>query len=198
MTQFQPSQKPEVVQKPTPNTTMPNVFRALDGALNRATKEEAKHGKVVLDINRDKFIILSDQHRGTRTRADDFRYCEQAYNAALAYYNHLGYTLVVLGDVEELWEDRPQKVIAAYPHTYALESLFHQDDRYIRIWGNHDDDWQFDDMVQRLLAPIYGSPHLHVYESRRIQIMDGEERLGTIFLTHGHRHAIGLCAICTT
>lgn len=183
MTQSHTSQKSEDVQ----NSTKSNIHRALDGALDRSTKEEAKHGEVVLDINRDKFIILSDQHRGTRTRADDFRYCEQAYNAALAYYNYLGYTLVVLGDVEELWEDRPQKVIAAYPHTYELESLFHRDRRYIRIWGNHDDDWQFADMVQRLLAPIYGSPHLHVYEGRLIKVMDGEERLGTIFLTHGHQ-----------
>jgi len=166
---------------------MPKVFQALDAVLARSLKEDAKFGKVVFDISQDKLIVFSDQHKGTRTRADDFRYAEQAYNAALAYYNHKNYTLTVLGDVEELWEDTPAAVLAAYPHTYELESHFHRDNRYIRIWGNHDDDWQFDDMVQRLLAPVYGRPHLHVFESRRIHIVDGEEEIGTLFLTHGHQ-----------
>lgn len=168
-------------------STMPRVFEALNNVLARSISEESKYGTVTFDISQDKLIIFSDHHRGTRTRADDFRYGEQAYNAALAYYNYLAYTLVLLGDVEELWEDRPRDVLEAYPHTYELESAFHRDRRYIRIWGNHDDDWQFEDMVQRLLQPIYGRPKLHVFESRRIQVVDGEEELGTIFLTHGHQ-----------
>lgn len=169
------------------DSTMPRVFNALDNALARSVKEEAKFGRVTFDINKDKLIIFSDHHRGTRTRADDFRYGEQAYNAALAYYNYLEYTLVLLGDVEELWEDSPKYVLEAYPHTYALESAFHKERRYIRIWGNHDDDWQFEDMVQRLLQPVYGGPKLHVFESRRVEVMDGDEMLGTLFLTHGHQ-----------
>lgn len=169
------------------DSTMPRVFTALDNALARAVDEESKVGRFTFDINKDKLIIFSDHHRGTRTRADDFRYGEQAYNAALAYYNYLQYTLVLLGDVEELWEDSPKYVLEAYPHTYELESAFHKDRRYIRIWGNHDDDWQFEDMVQRLLQPVYGPPALRVFESRRVEVVDGDETLGTLFLTHGHQ-----------
>ena len=40
---------------------------------------------------------------------------------ALDYYNRLGYTLVLIGDVEELWEERPSAALKAYPRSYALE-----------------------------------------------------------------------------
>ena len=78
------------------------VAKALDEAFNQAKAQEQVEGKTSLDINTAKFIIFSDHHKGNRDGADDFRVCERAYNAALAYYYRLGYTLVVLGDVEEL------------------------------------------------------------------------------------------------
>jgi hypothetical protein len=54
-----------------------------------------------------RIVIFSDHHRGVRDGADDFMRCEKAYSAALGYYLELGYTLIVLGDAEELWECSP-------------------------------------------------------------------------------------------
>jgi hypothetical protein len=51
-----------------------------------------------------RYSILSDQHKGARDKADAFRQCEAAYRAALTHYRDHGFTLVLLGDVEELWE----------------------------------------------------------------------------------------------
>jgi len=96
------------------------VAEALDIAFRHAQDKEDEEGKMVLDIRSAKFIIFSDHHKGNRDGADDFRVCERAYNAALAYYHRLGYTLVVLGDAEELWEEKPKTVLDAYPHTLAL------------------------------------------------------------------------------
>jgi len=73
----------------------------LDTALARAEEKFPP-----LDLARDRYIIFSDHHRGTRNRADDFRRSERAYNAALARYLRTGYTLIILGDAEELWEER--------------------------------------------------------------------------------------------
>ena len=109
----------------------------------RAVRERAEGLRVTLDVSGDRYVFLSDLHRGARNGADDFRRAERAFDAALAYYNRLGYTLVLIGDVEELWEERPAAVLKAYPRSYALEAPFHRAGRYLRIWGNHDDEWQY-------------------------------------------------------
>ncbi|NNE69209.1 MAG: hypothetical protein HKN29_02470, partial [Rhodothermales bacterium] len=89
------------------------VAQALDAVLLRHEQGEAP--SVSFDPGAGGLIIFSDQHKGARDGADDFRKAERAYNAALAYYLELGHTLVELGDVEELWEETPGVVIDRYP-----------------------------------------------------------------------------------
>jgi len=163
------------------------VDAALEAAFQDAQEQEKVEGVQVLDAQSAKFIIFSDHHKGNRDGADDFRVCERAYNAALAYYYNLGYTLVVLGDVEELWEERPRTVLKAYPHTLALEGKFHQEGRYLRFWGNHDDDWSHDDLVDLLLVPALGGSPLQVRETLILHVRDNGEELGRLFLAHGHQ-----------
>lgn len=163
------------------------VSAALDAAFKRALEQELAEGKLGLDIHSTKFVIFSDHHKGNRDGADDFRVCERAYNAALAYYYRLGYTLIVMGDVEELWEGWPESVLKAYPHTLELEGKFHQDGRYLRFWGNHDDAWSHPDLVEQLLTPALGGGPLKVRETLILHVRDGEEELGRLFLVHGHQ-----------
>jgi hypothetical protein len=163
------------------------ISTALDAAFGRAVEQEHAEGEKVFDVRRDKLVIFSDHHKGNRDGADDFLVCEQAYNAALAYYDRLGYTLVVLGDVEELWEEWPQTVFKAYPHTLELEAVFHRAERYLRFWGNHDDAWSHKDMVEKLLKPVFGGLPLQVRESLILHARDGENELGRLFLIHGHQ-----------
>ncbi len=163
------------------------VAAALDVAFQGAQEQEQAEGEMVLDLHRAKFVIFSDHHKGNRDGADDFKVCERAYNAALAYYYRLGYTLVVLGDVEELWEEWPKTVLNAYPHTLALEGKFHQDSRYLRFWGNHDDNWAHADLVAQLLSPALGGTPLKVREALILHVRDGEDELGRLFLVHGHQ-----------
>jgi predicted phosphodiesterase len=163
------------------------VAIALDKAFKRAQEQERVDGEMSLDISTKKYVIFSDHHKGNRDGADDFRICERAYNAALAYYYHLGYTLVVLGDVEELWEERPKTVLKAYPHTLMWEGKFHQEGRYLRFWGNHDDDWSHSDLVDQLLAPALGGGLLKVRETLILHVKDGDDELGSFFLVHGHQ-----------
>jgi hypothetical protein len=139
----------------------------------------------------DRYIIFSDQHRGKRDRADDFRHSERAYNAALAYYYALGHTLVALGDVEEFWKQFPGPVVKAYKHSLELEARFHKVGRYLRIWGNHDEDWSDEGAVRKHLWPIFGED-LRVHEGVRVRIIDsqaedGNTELGELFLIHGHQ-----------
>lgn len=162
------------------------VARALDAALARAVIQEEKEGIRQLDLFSDQLVIFSDQHKGARNGADDFQVAEGAYNAALSYYNQMGYSLVTLGDVEELWEERPQPVIQSYSKTFELESQFHQAGRYLRIWGNHDDNWRYPDQVQKHLVPVYGGQMLEVREVTLFRVIDGGDRIGDLLILHGH------------
>jgi UDP-2,3-diacylglucosamine pyrophosphatase LpxH len=137
------------------------------------------------DIDRDKIILFSDQHRGARNNADDFLPAERAYAAALDHYYAQGYTLIVLGDCEELWEERREFVVNAYRQSLASEARFNKDNRYVRLWGNHDDDWYYKQNIKKWLEPIYGS--LNVPQSVRVTVVDRGKTLGEIFLTHGHQ-----------
>lgn len=160
------------------------IAGALDEALQRTAAAESG-GVPVLDLDADRTIIFSDQHRGVRNRADDFRRCERAYNAALSYYYALGHTLIVLGDAEELWEERPGAVVSAYAYSLELEARFHQDGRYLRFWGNHDDAWRYPEMVRQHLEPFF--PGLTVREGLRLRALRGGRELGHLFLVHGHQ-----------
>ncbi len=160
------------------------IGSALDAALIRARQPE---NQANIDVAQARYVIFSDLHKGARNRADDFRVSEQTYHAALAYYFEMGYTLIVLGDVEELWEEQASAVLPAYAHTIEFEARFHQCGRYLRFWGNHDDDWSYPDAVKRHLSPLYGNPPLNVRECLNLKVTDGAQAFGSILLLHGHQ-----------
>lgn len=138
-----------------------------------------------LDIDTPhRYAILSDQHKGARDGADAFRQCEPAYTAALTHYRDRGFTLILLGDVEELWEQGFEEVARHYSALITLEASFGAD-RYIRIYGNHDDDWMDPARIARLLAPHVPVPDVH--EGLRFDVTRGDAPLGTVLLVHGHQ-----------
>jgi len=133
-----------------------------------------------------RYVVFSDHHRGGRASTDDFRLCERAYVAALGYYLEKGFTLLALGDVEELWAGHIDRAVASYPAAIELEREFHAQNRYVRFFGNHDDLWSSPHNVERHLAPQYGG-ELEVLESMRVRIHNDGRQLGTLFFTHGHQ-----------
>lgn len=167
--------------------TQSRYEEAVSAAFDEIYQESRQNDTLSFNLMNDRCIIFSDHHRGARNRADDFRFAERAYNAALAYYFRLGHTLIILGDAEELWEERPASVLKSYEHTFALEAQYHQAGRYMRFWGNHDNDWNIESMVKLYLDPVYGGAPLKVRESLLLSVTDGESVLGQIFLAHGHQ-----------
>jgi AAA15 family ATPase/GTPase len=47
------------------------------------TFQEARKNVIPFDIHNDKWILLSDHHKGAQNLADDFHLCEEAYLKAL-------------------------------------------------------------------------------------------------------------------
>jgi len=153
----------------------------------RESLQEARKKIVRFDIQKDKWILFSDHHRGAKNGADDFQRCEAAYLTALNHYFENGFNLCVMGDAEELWEEFPRTVIQNNLESFAAEKRFHDDGRYLRLWGNHDDIWSNPKTVWRLLQPLYGHRHLDVPKSILLEAKDGNKTLGSILLIHGHQ-----------
>jgi hypothetical protein len=158
-----------------------NIAHGLSRAFHLSGPNE-----ITLDHQEIRYIIFSDHHRGGKARTDDFRLCESAYMAALGYYLEKDYTLVALGDIEELWSSTLDNVLQTYPDTVALEREFHQAGRYLRFYGNHDDLWSDHHHVKRHLEPLYRGP-LPVWGGMRIAVRGNGGEMGTLFLTHGHQ-----------
>ena len=162
------------------------VFESLSGLLN--CLQEGKSGyppAIQFEINSGKFIILSDQHKGARDLADDFRNTESNFMNTLQHYYDEGFTFINLGDCEELWETTPSQVIEKNRLTLLEEAQFHATGRYHRIYGNHDLEWNYE--IQRLLylKPIFG-PKLTVNQGLLL-VTTYKEKTFSIFLAHGHQ-----------
>ena len=156
------------------------IKKALDKALEQARKQ----GKLSLNSSH-RYIIFSDHHKGARNNEDDFWRCEPAYQEALDYYLKNQYTLIVLGDAEELWEEEdPEPVLKAYENILKGEALFHPD-RYIRIYGNHNEKWISEKEVKKYLDSFF--PNIKFKEGLVFEFSDGNGAGGEIFLVHGHQ-----------
>jgi hypothetical protein len=163
--------------------TAESYARRIKEGLERSHKNALQ---MDLDLDQAKLVIFSDHHKGAGDNADDFRQCQMAYHAAMGYYLESGFTLVDLGDVEELWENWPQPVLDTYPWTLQLENEFHTSGRYWRFWGNHDDLWRDNEnQVPKFLGPIFGD--LEVWESLRLSVKKNSNDLGELYLAHGHQ-----------
>lgn len=159
------------------------VMKALSEACDPRRAEVYKGS---YEIGTTKLVVLSDLHRGARdNNSDDFWRCEEAYNAALGYYWDAGFTLILLGDVEELWENSPAKLKGRYPQSWELEERFHKSNRLLRTFGNHDSLWaNAHDVAKFFTGPFENTT---VYEALRFKVTDAEQPVGEFVLAHGHQ-----------
>ena len=152
--------------------------------LNDAYEDATSRPPVEVDELRA--VVFSDHHRGRGDGADDFRRCEEAYAAALGWYLEQGYELWLVGDVEELWENRAVHVMDRYEDILALEYQF--GDRLWRFYGNHDMAWKQQRNVEEDLARY--APGTQVREALKLVITDGGKPLARLFVVHGHQGTI--------
>lgn len=178
------------------------IFEALSRLLKTITEQPGKKGIIIpFDITHSKFIIFSDQHRGAKDGADDFAAAEPNYLAALDYYYHQQFYFISLGDSEELWENSLTKVKKHNAVSIDKEKLFIQQNRFVKIFGNHDLYWDNDPLAGWQLKKMY-EQEVKVYEgvvlqsivnSRELVVKTADSELPTpnssltIFLTHGHQ-----------
>jgi len=164
---------------------------AIRDALER-TYQRMRFQAHTVDLADIRWVIFSDHHRGQGDGADDFRACKPIYHSALDHYLNAGHSLFLLGDVEELWECYPSRVLREYSDTLALEHRFIEagPGRYYRLFGNHDDIWSWrgrtgrQTQVEKHLRPHIGSDR--VDEAFLFRVKIGSE-MREIFFVHGHQ-----------
>jgi len=152
------------------------TFAALSAARRQARR--VPH----FNLRRDRYVILSDTHKGDRTPVvDEFLMNEALYCDALAHYLDEDFRLVLNGDIEEGWKSAYPDVVAAYRDSaIALEREFAQrgPDHYLRIYGNHDIDLAQPDFADHLLTPVMGQP-----VGAHAAVLLGDQ----IIIAHGHQ-----------
>ena len=167
------------VKKPAELPGQSRIERALDRTLLRARRQATiPLGPL------HRYVIFSDHHKGAGDEADDFAKCADTYLKALSEYEQQGFTLIILGDSEELWENPIAEVMQTYPEVFAAEQRFYPD-RYIRVIGNHDNAWEIESNIHRYLEVYF--PGIRIYPALVFQYQNGSAASGEIFLAHGHQ-----------
>lgn len=162
------------------------VFKSLSALCDNICNKKTRNDSIIpLDLDKGRFIIFSDHHKGKRDLADDFRLAEKNYLNALQHYYDNGYTLICLGDCEELWESTPKEVMDANTAVWQAETKFLTANRYHRTFGNHDLEWKYDFPRALYMKPVFGD-HLKVCEGLVLRTPHNGNTY-SIFLTHGHQ-----------
>ncbi len=175
-----------IAEKISSSPNEKDVFRSLGRLLRKIRSGKKNIGLVKsLDIYKDKIIIFSDQHKGIRDNADDFKLAEQNYLTALQYYYENNFQFISLGDCEELWKNTPQKVMANNNECFAAEKKFEKKNQYFRVFGNHDLEWKYILQQNIFLKPVFGDK-IKVYEGLLFRTSYNNEAY-FIFLAHGHQ-----------
>jgi UDP-2,3-diacylglucosamine pyrophosphatase LpxH len=160
------------------------IFYSLSDLFYRITTKKTDGQTIPFSFS-DRFIIFSDQHKGSRDYADDFRLSEHNYRAALQFYLEENYTLFNLGDCEELWENTEKVAVDANLEILAMEAAFLEKGRYYRTFGNHDLAWKFSFPRNLYLKPIFGDK-LNICEGFVLKT-SWKNTDYHILLTHGHQ-----------
>lgn len=139
------------------------IFKALSELFRNIKEEPGKKG-VILDLKENsRIIVFSDQHRGAKNGADDFMKAETSYLAALDYYFENKFQYISLGDSEELWENTLMQVKKHNTITFEAEKKFILNNRFFKVFGNHDLYWDNSPIASQQLKAIYGKK-LRVFE----------------------------------
>jgi predicted phosphodiesterase len=168
------------------NPDRDRIFDALTKLNHKIRTSAGKKGLVIpFDAKTNSFIIFSDQHKGIKNGADDFQLAESNYLAALDYYNSKGFHLISLGDSEELWENTLTEVKKFNKDSFEAERKFLLRQRFTKVFGNHDLDWEINPLSVKELRAIYGA---EIVALEGI-ILEGtlEGKVFSFFCTHGHQ-----------
>lgn len=112
-----------------------------------------------------KFVFLSDCHRGIGNLSDDFTRNQIIYLHALNHYYNNDYVYIEAGDGDELWENSSfEKNKRAHIEAYKLIKQFHDQNRFIMIYGNHNISLKKQEFIDKHYSSYYDETDGKTYE----------------------------------
>jgi predicted phosphodiesterase len=136
-----------------------------------------KNAKPIQLDQSSKVLILSDLHMGNGGRRDDFRRNAGLVRTMLSSYYLPGkYSLVLNGDIEELFKFSLESIVAEWGDFYNLFLQFEKNGFFWKTYGNHDAEL-LEEKGYRLATSLVEALKFHY----------GNE---TILLFHGHQASI--------
>jgi UDP-2,3-diacylglucosamine pyrophosphatase LpxH len=136
----------------------------------------------VLKTVGQKYVVMSDLHMGDGGQADDLRHNKDTLKRALEHYKNKGFKLILLGDIEELWQFDLEEIERTYgKDIYARMRRFGKGNVY-RVYGNHDKDWILQDPLRK-----EDSDNRWAVEALKMKGKDGRT---SILLIHGHQGSV--------
>ena len=155
---------------------------SLDKTFTRKRLDElwADSNVKVYPTRNKKWAIISDIHMGNGSAADNFRDNINALIKALEYYHRNKYSIILLGDIEELWQFDLEEIVDRYERSiYNAIKLFVELGVH-RIFGNHDLDWK------GIWDPTKKVEEKSVFADEAIKLRDHKNEV-RFLLVHGHQ-----------
>jgi len=128
-----------------------------------------------LNVN-NKYALFSDLHMRDGGNSDLFKDNEETMKIALGYYKENGYSIILMGDIEELWQFNFIEIYNRYDKSIYECLRSFQINKVHRIFGNHDCDWK-----RPPTDPILCNKEIQHGAPEGIKL--GKD----IFLVHGHQ-----------
>ena len=137
---------------------------------------------------------MSDCHRGNGSSSDEFSRNQNAFVFALYHYFDSGFTYVETGDGDELWEHKKYgEIKIAHEDAFKVLKIFHEAQRLIMLYGNHNIFLKNHDYVAKNLYTSFDKYNESVNELlnhiKPIEalVLKVQETAQEIFVVHGHQ-----------
>lgn len=147
--------------------------------------------------NSSRIVLISDVHRGNGSYSDSLRNNANIYKAALEHYYKKGFTLIEVGDGDELWKNKNILDIAyAHDAIYRLLEKFYKKNRLYMLYGNHDMIKKSPKFVSKLLKKYkdactkFPQALKDIYSKIKFHecvVLEHEETKKSILVFHGHQ-----------
>ena len=163
---------------------------------NRLLKLTKTCKKINID-KESKIVLMSDVHRGDGGSSDSLIGNKNIYLSALRYYYKEDYTLIEIGDGDELWKNKNFIDIGyIYKEVFRMLNRFNTKNKLYMLYGNHDkkkNSKKFIEKQKKFFRKIdkdFGKDCLNLINNIEFlealslkYIHNGKE----IFLAHGHQ-----------